>query len=128
MYTNPTIYDRFLVTPKGPKTFKKKNRWIQTRSAILARRPPRAHATSNASWLRIATLLATKPGNRDLLAYDTSSRLAFALLPLAVARVVDLRTSLMPEWIAATGDLVAAGYEVGSDYGLVIVHVLLAFP
>ena len=50
----------------------------------------------------------------DLLAYDAQrrTRLRFSLMPEAVVKVVEVRTSRMRERIAAINDFVAAGYEV----------------
>jgi spore photoproduct lyase len=67
---------------------------------------------------------ATKLVNRDLLAYDPQgrTRIRFSLMPEAVAKVVDVRTSPIPERIAAINDFVAAGYEVHANFSPVIVH------
>lgn len=67
---------------------------------------------------------ATKYVNRDLLDYDPQgrTRIRFSLMPQAMARVVDIRTSPIPERIAAINDFVAAGYEVHVNFSPVIVH------
>lgn len=67
---------------------------------------------------------ATKLVNRDLLAYDPQgrTRIRFSLMPEAVAKVVDVRTSPMPERIVAINDFVATGYEVHANFSPVIVH------
>jgi spore photoproduct lyase len=67
---------------------------------------------------------ATKYVNRDLLDYDPQrrTRIRFSLMPEAIARVVDVRTSTMAERIAAINDFVAAGYEVHVNFSPVIVH------
>ena len=67
---------------------------------------------------------ATKYVNRDLLGYDPQgrTRVRFSLMPEAMARVVDVRTSPMGERIAAIDDFVAAGYEVHLNFSPVIVH------
>ena len=67
---------------------------------------------------------ATKLVNPDLLAHDPQgrTRIRFSLMPEAVAKVVDVRTSPMAERIAAINDFVAAGYEVHANFSPVIVH------
>ncbi|WP_427026457.1 spore photoproduct lyase family protein (plasmid) [Aureimonas ureilytica] len=67
---------------------------------------------------------ATKYVNRDLLDYDPQgrTRIRFSLMPPAMARIVDIRTSPIPERIAAINDFVAAGYEVHVNFSPVIVH------
>lgn len=67
---------------------------------------------------------ATKCVNRDLLDYDPQgrTRIRFSLMPEAIAKVVDVRTSPMAERIAAINDFVAAGYEVHANFSPVIVH------
>jgi spore photoproduct lyase family protein len=65
---------------------------------------------------------ATKAVNRDLLAYDpkAKTRIRFSLMPEGIARVVDVRTSPVPERIAAIDDFVRAGYEVHLNFSPVI--------
>lgn len=67
---------------------------------------------------------ATKYVNRDLLEYDPrgKSRIRFSLMPQAVAKVVDVRTSPMGDRIAAIDDFVAAGYEVHLNFSPVIYY------
>ena len=67
---------------------------------------------------------ATKLVNRDLLDYDPGgrTRIRFSLMPEAVAKVVDVRTSQVSERIAAINDFVEAGYEVHVNFSPVIVH------
>lgn len=67
---------------------------------------------------------ATKLVNRDLLAYEPQgrTRIRFSLMPEAVAKVVDVRTSPVSERIAAINDFVEAGYEVHANFSPVIVH------
>jgi spore photoproduct lyase family protein len=67
---------------------------------------------------------ATKFVNRDLLSYDPQgrTRIRFSLMPEAAAKVVDVRTSPIPERIAAIDDFVAAGYEVHVNFSPVIVY------
>ena len=67
---------------------------------------------------------ATKLVNADLLAYDPQgrTRVRFSLMPEAVAKVVDVRTSPVADRIRAMNDFVAAGYEVHANFSPVIVH------
>ena len=67
---------------------------------------------------------ATKWVNRDLLDYDPRgrTRIRFSLMPARIARVVDVRTSPMPERIAAIDDFLAAGYEVHVNFSPVILY------
>ncbi len=67
---------------------------------------------------------ATKLVNRDLLDYDPQgrTRIRFSLMPEAVAKIVDVRTSPIAERIAAINDFVEAGYEVHANFSPVIVH------
>ncbi len=67
---------------------------------------------------------ATKLVNRDLLDYDPQgrTRIRFSLMPEAVSKVVDVRTSPIGERIAAINDFVEAGYEVHVNFSPVIVH------
>ncbi|UBV44408.1 spore photoproduct lyase family protein (plasmid) [Deinococcus taeanensis] len=66
---------------------------------------------------------ATKYVNPDLLTYDPQgrTRVRFSLMPAAVARVVDVGTSSVPERLAAINDFVAAGYEVHLNFSPVII-------
>jgi spore photoproduct lyase len=67
---------------------------------------------------------ATKFVNRDLLDWDPrgGTRVRFSLMPAAMSKVVDLRTSRIEERIAAIDDFVAAGYEVHLNFSPVVVH------
>lgn len=67
---------------------------------------------------------ATKFVNPDLLGYDPQgrTRIRFSLMPAAMAKAVDIRTSPMSERIRAINDFVAAGYEVHANFSPVIVH------
>lgn len=67
---------------------------------------------------------ATKFVNRDLLDWDPrgATRVRFSLMPEAMSRQVDLRTSRIHERIAAIDDFVEAGYEVHLNFSPVIVH------
>ncbi|ULH18287.1 spore photoproduct lyase family protein (plasmid) [Deinococcus sp. KNUC1210] len=66
---------------------------------------------------------ATKYVNRELLQYDPRgrTRVRFSLMPVAVARVVDIGTSPMSERIGAINDFVEAGYEVHLNFSPVII-------
>ena len=77
----------------------------------LFRRMPNAKCT-----------FATKFVNRDLLSYDPcgKARIRFSLLPFAMAKLTDVRTSPVEERIAAINDFVEAGYEVNINFGPVI--------
>lgn len=67
---------------------------------------------------------ATKFVNRDLLDYDPrgKTRIRFSLMPEKLARLVDVRTSPVPERIAAINDFVRAGYEVHINLSPVILY------
>ena len=67
---------------------------------------------------------ATKAVNRDLLAYEPrgKTRVRFSLMPARIAKVVDVRTSPIPERIGAVDDFVAAGYEVHVNFSPVILY------
>lgn len=67
---------------------------------------------------------ATKYVNRDLLAYDPQSatRIRFSLMPKGLARILDVRTSPIPERIAAIADFVDAGYEVHVNLSPVVLY------
>lgn len=68
---------------------------------------------------------ATKFVNRDLLDYDPQgrTRVRFSLMPVEMAKLVDVRTSPMGERIRAINDFVEAGYEVHANFSPVVVHV-----
>jgi len=67
---------------------------------------------------------ATKFVNRDLLDYDPrgKSRIRFSLMPRRIAKLVDIRTSSIPDRIAAIGDFFEAGYEVHLNFSPVIYY------
>ncbi|MDB6032063.1 MAG: Radical domain protein [Verrucomicrobiales bacterium] len=67
---------------------------------------------------------ATKFVNRDLLDYETHGkmRIRFSLMPPSIAKVVDVRTSSIPERIEAINDFVEAGYEVHLNLSPVIYY------
>jgi spore photoproduct lyase family protein len=67
---------------------------------------------------------ATKFVNRDLLDYDPrgGTRVRFSLMPQDTSKLVDLRTTPIPERIAAINDFVETGYEVHLNFSPVIVH------
>jgi spore photoproduct lyase len=66
---------------------------------------------------------ATKYVNRDLLTLDPRgrTRVRFSLMPAAMAKLTDIRTTPVAERIAAIDDFVAAGYEVHVNFSPVIV-------
>ncbi len=67
---------------------------------------------------------ATKYVNRDLLDYEPrgGTRVRFSLMPDALSRTLDVRTSRVAERVAAINDFVAAGYEVHLNFSPVVVH------
>jgi spore photoproduct lyase len=67
---------------------------------------------------------ATKFVNPDLLDYEPrgGTRVRFSLMPQNISKLVDLRTSPIPERIAAINDFVAAGYEVHLNFSPVIIY------
>jgi spore photoproduct lyase family protein len=67
---------------------------------------------------------ATKYVNRDLLGWDPRgrTRIRFSLMPEADAKLLDIRTTPVPERIAAIDDFVAAGYEVHVNFSPVVVR------
>jgi spore photoproduct lyase family protein len=67
---------------------------------------------------------ATKFVNRNLLNYDPQgkTRVRFSLMPQHIAKVVDVRTSSMPDRIGAINDFVDAGYEVHLNFSPVIYY------
>jgi spore photoproduct lyase family protein len=66
---------------------------------------------------------ATKHVNRDLLGWDPQgrTRVRFSLMPPAMAKLVDIRTTPVADRIAAIDDFVEAGYEVHLNFSPVIV-------
>ena len=79
----------------------------------LFRRTPNAKAS-----------FATKFVNRDLLTYDPQkkTRIRFSLMPPAIARVLDVRTSSIADRIAAINDFHSAGYEVHLNFSPVVYY------
>jgi spore photoproduct lyase family protein len=67
---------------------------------------------------------ATKYVNEDLLAYDPrgATRVRMSLMPAAVARTVDVRTTPIARRLAFVDELVRAGYEVHVNLSPVIVY------
>ena len=67
---------------------------------------------------------ATKRVNRDLLDYDPrgKTRVRFSLMPRRIAKVLDVRTSPIPERIRAINSFVEAGYEVHVNFSPVVVY------
>ena len=67
---------------------------------------------------------ATKFVNAEMLTYDPQrkTRVRFSLMPQAISKVVDVRTSGISERIAAINDFVAAGYEVHLNFSPVIYY------
>ncbi|GAB7191919.1 spore photoproduct lyase family protein [Kineococcus sp. NUM-3379] len=67
---------------------------------------------------------ATKHVNRGLLDLDPRgrTRIRFSVMPPADARQLDLRTTPVPERIAAVDDFVAAGYEVHLNLSPVVLR------
>jgi spore photoproduct lyase family protein len=65
---------------------------------------------------------ATKYVNPDMLAWDPMgrSRIRFSVMPAETAKITDIRTSPVPDRIAAVNDFVAAGYEVHLNFSPVI--------
>lgn len=65
---------------------------------------------------------ATKFVNRELLSYDPQrkTRIRLSLMPHAVAKLADVRTSSVAERIASINDFHAAGYEVHLNFSPVI--------
>ena len=66
---------------------------------------------------------ATKFVNRELLEWDPQgrTRVRFSLMPAAMAKLTDIRTTPIAERIAAVDDFVAAGYEVHVNFSPVII-------
>jgi spore photoproduct lyase family protein len=67
---------------------------------------------------------ATKYVNRELLSYDPQgkTRVRFSLMPAGAAWLVDVRTTPVPDRIAAINDFHAAGYEVHLNFSPVIYY------
>lgn len=75
-------------------------------------------------WPTAKASFATKWVNRDLLALDPRgrTRIRFSLMPPADARLLDVRTTPVPERIAAAGDFLDAGYEVHFNLSPVVLR------
>ncbi|QJY48855.1 spore photoproduct lyase family protein [Pseudonocardia broussonetiae] len=67
---------------------------------------------------------ATKFVNRELLDLDPQgrTRVRFSLMPESDAKLLDIRTSPIPERIAAIDDFVAAGYEVHLNFSPIVLR------
>jgi spore photoproduct lyase family protein len=67
---------------------------------------------------------ATKFVNRELLDLDPKgrTRIRFSLMPERDAKLLDIRTSSIPERIAAVDDFVRAGYEVHLNLSPVVIR------
>jgi spore photoproduct lyase family protein len=67
---------------------------------------------------------ATKFVNRQLLGYDPQgrTRIRFSLMPERDSKLLDIRTSSIPERIAAIDDFVEAGYEVHLNFSPVVLR------
>ena len=67
---------------------------------------------------------ATKFVNHDMMNYDPQgkTRIRFSLMPQAVSKVVDIRTSAISERIKAINEFVEAGYEVHLNFSPVIYY------
>ncbi|MBW0093192.1 spore photoproduct lyase family protein, partial [Pseudonocardia sp. KRD-188] len=67
---------------------------------------------------------ATKFVNRELLDLDPQgrTRVRFSLMPENDAKLLDIRTSPVPERIAAIDDFVAAGYEVHLNFSPIVLR------
>jgi spore photoproduct lyase len=67
---------------------------------------------------------ATKFVNREMLGFNPQrkTRIRFSLMPQSAAKVVDVRTSPVPERIASINDFYDAGYEVHLNFSPVIYY------
>lgn len=67
---------------------------------------------------------ATKFVNREMLGFNPQgkTRIRFSLMPQSAAKVLDVRTSPVPERIAAINDFYDAGYEVHINFSPVIYY------
>lgn len=67
---------------------------------------------------------ATKFVNRDMLEYDPrkKTRIRFSLMPQRIAKVIDVRTSLIKDRIGAINDFYDAGYEVHVNFAPVVYY------
>lgn len=75
-------------------------------------------------WPTAKASFATKFVNPDLLGYDPGgrTRIRFSLMPPEDARLLDLRTSPVPERITAAADFLDAGYEVHFNLSPVVLR------
>ncbi|MHC3472880.1 spore photoproduct lyase family protein [Streptomyces sp. 7R007] len=75
-------------------------------------------------WPTAKASFATKFVNPDLLALDPRgrTRVRFSLMPAADSRLLDLRTSPVPDRIAAAADFLDAGYEVHFNLSPVVLR------
>ncbi|WTJ73204.1 spore photoproduct lyase family protein [Kitasatospora sp. NBC_01539] len=75
-------------------------------------------------WPTAKASFATKWVNRDLLALDPRgrTRIRFSLMPPADARLLDIRTTPVPDRILAAGDFLEAGYEVHFNLSPVVLR------
>ncbi|WP_079159224.1 spore photoproduct lyase family protein [Streptomyces sp. SAT1] len=76
------------------------------------------------AWPTAKASFATKFVNRDLLRLDPRgrTRVRFSVMPQEDARLLDIRTSPVPERIAAAADFVEAGYEVHFNLSPVVLR------
>jgi spore photoproduct lyase family protein len=67
---------------------------------------------------------ATKYVNKEMLSYDPQrkTRIRFSLMPQKISTLVDVRTSLIRNRIAAINEFYDAGYEVHVNFAPVIVY------
>ncbi|MFJ9606045.1 spore photoproduct lyase family protein [Kitasatospora sp. NPDC101176] len=75
-------------------------------------------------WPTAKASFATKWVNRDLLELDPRgrTRIRFSVMPPADARLLDVRTSPVPERVRAADDFLAAGYEVHFNLSPVVLR------
>ncbi|WP_251096300.1 spore photoproduct lyase family protein [Streptomyces sp. Caat 7-52] len=75
-------------------------------------------------WPTAKASFATKFVNPDLLALDPRgrTRIRFSLMPMADARLLDVRTSPVGDRIAAAADFLDAGYEVHFNLSPVVLR------
>ncbi|MFE0632137.1 spore photoproduct lyase family protein [Streptomyces sp. NPDC058864] len=75
-------------------------------------------------WPTAKASFATKFVNPDLLGLDPRgrTRIRFSLMPPEDSRLLDIRTSPVPERMAAAGDFLEAGYEVHFNLSPVVVR------
>lgn len=75
-------------------------------------------------WPTAKASFATKYVNPALLAYDPQgrTRVRLSVMPPVDSRLLDIRTTPVPERIAAAGDLLEAGYEVHFNLSPVVLR------